>query len=106
MTPLDDTGESSSCSVTARQKPTVDFTQDGTLGILTLDNPPLNLIGAELISDLRDAIGELETSNQEPDRPPSPAGETPSTSPLPNPGEGATPRPTRMRTCTADPHRR
>ena len=36
----------------------VRFTQDGALGTITLDSPPLNLIGAELISDLVSAIGQ------------------------------------------------
>jgi enoyl-CoA hydratase/carnithine racemase len=47
-----------------RTDTTVDFAQDGALGILTLDNPPLNLISAELISDLGDAIGEVETARE------------------------------------------
>ena len=42
----------------------VEFTQDGALGMLTLDNPPLNLISAELIGDLLDAIGEVETARE------------------------------------------
>jgi enoyl-CoA hydratase/carnithine racemase len=40
----------------------VRFTQDGALGTVTLDSPPLNLIGAELISDLVDAIGQVEAA--------------------------------------------
>ena len=42
----------------------VEFTQDGALGILTLDNPPLNLISEELISDLLDAIAEVEAARE------------------------------------------
>ena len=42
----------------------VEFTQDGALGLLTLDNPPLNLISEELIGDLLDAIGEVETARE------------------------------------------
>jgi enoyl-CoA hydratase/carnithine racemase len=40
----------------------VDLTQDGAIGVLTLDNPPLNLISEELIRDLLDAIGAVETA--------------------------------------------
>ena len=42
----------------------VDFTQDGAVGLLTLDNPPLNLISEELIRDLHDAIGAVETARE------------------------------------------
>jgi enoyl-CoA hydratase/carnithine racemase len=35
---------------------TVHFTQDGGLGVLTLDNPPLNLIGQALTDDLVAAV--------------------------------------------------
>jgi enoyl-CoA hydratase/carnithine racemase len=41
---------------------TVRFTQDGALGTVTLDSPPLNQIGDELIADLREAISEVEAS--------------------------------------------
>ena len=40
----------------------VELTQDGAVGLLTLDHPPLNLISEELIGDLLDAIGEVETA--------------------------------------------
>jgi enoyl-CoA hydratase/carnithine racemase len=39
---------------------TVHFAQDGALGTVTLDSPPLNLIGEELIADLSKAISEVE----------------------------------------------
>jgi enoyl-CoA hydratase/carnithine racemase len=39
---------------------TVHFAQDGALGTVTLDSPPLNLIGEELIADLSRAISEVE----------------------------------------------
>jgi enoyl-CoA hydratase/carnithine racemase len=38
------------------------FAQDGAMGIVTLDSPPLNLIGRELIDDLLAAIGEVEAA--------------------------------------------
>jgi enoyl-CoA hydratase/carnithine racemase len=41
-------------------EPKVHFIQDGGLGIITLDNPPLNQIGEGLIADLIDAIEEVE----------------------------------------------
>jgi enoyl-CoA hydratase/carnithine racemase len=41
---------------------TVSFARDGSLGIVTLDNPPLNLIGEALIADLIKAISEVEES--------------------------------------------
>jgi enoyl-CoA hydratase/carnithine racemase len=42
---------------------TVRFTRDGGLGILVLENPPLNLIGEALIGDLVVALDEIETSD-------------------------------------------
>jgi len=44
-------------------EPKVRFVQDGALGTVTLDNPPLNLIGQELIDDLVMAIGEVEAAD-------------------------------------------
>jgi enoyl-CoA hydratase/carnithine racemase len=38
----------------------VHFTQDASLGIITLDNPPLNQIGEALVADLTEAIGQVE----------------------------------------------
>lgn len=38
----------------------VKFTQDGPLGIVTLDSPPMNLIGDELVSDLIETIARVE----------------------------------------------
>jgi enoyl-CoA hydratase/carnithine racemase len=38
----------------------VKFTQDGGLGVVTLDSPPMNLIGDELVSDLIDTIAQVE----------------------------------------------
>jgi enoyl-CoA hydratase/carnithine racemase len=40
--------------------PTVTFTQDGSLGSITLRNPPMNQIGEELIADLIAVIGRVE----------------------------------------------
>jgi enoyl-CoA hydratase/carnithine racemase len=40
--------------------PKVTFTQDGSLGTITLRNPPMNQIGEELIADLTAAIGLAE----------------------------------------------
>ena len=41
----------------------VRFEQDGALGTLTLDSPPLNLIGDELIADLLAAIDAVEQAD-------------------------------------------
>lgn len=41
----------------------VRFVRDGALGIVTLDSPPLNLIGQELIDDLLAALAEVEASD-------------------------------------------
>jgi enoyl-CoA hydratase/carnithine racemase len=41
---------------------TVSFARTGALGIVTLDDPPLNLIGEEVIADLIKAISEIEES--------------------------------------------
>jgi enoyl-CoA hydratase len=41
---------------------TVRFTEDGGLGVLTLDSPPLNLIGETLIDDLLAAVDQVEAS--------------------------------------------
>jgi len=41
---------------------TVSFTREGSLGILTLNSPPLNQIGEALIADLVQAISEVEES--------------------------------------------
>ncbi len=38
----------------------VQFAQDGALGTVTLDNPPLNQIDEELIADLAAVVAELE----------------------------------------------
>jgi enoyl-CoA hydratase/carnithine racemase len=42
---------------------TVDFVEDGALGVLTLDHPPLNLIGERLIADLVAAVDRVERSD-------------------------------------------
>jgi len=42
---------------------TVRFTRDGGLGILVLENPPLNLIGEALIGDLVAALDEIEAGD-------------------------------------------
>jgi enoyl-CoA hydratase len=44
-------------------QPRVRFTRDGAVGTVTLDSPPLNLIGRELISDLQAAIGQVEAAD-------------------------------------------
>src|SRR6516165_10559469 len=41
----------------------VRFTQDGALGTVTLDSPPLNLIGKDLIDDLLSAISQVEAAD-------------------------------------------
>jgi enoyl-CoA hydratase/carnithine racemase len=41
---------------------TVRFARDGPVGVLTLDNPPLNLIGDALIGDLLAAVDQIEAS--------------------------------------------
>jgi enoyl-CoA hydratase/carnithine racemase len=41
---------------------TVSFTREGCLGVVTLNNPPLNKIGAALIADLVRAISDVEES--------------------------------------------
>lgn len=40
----------------------VRFEQDGALGIVTLDNPPLNQIDDELIAELVTVVGQLESA--------------------------------------------
>jgi enoyl-CoA hydratase/carnithine racemase len=42
---------------------TVRFTDDGALGVLTVDCPPLNLIGKALIGDLLAAVDQVEASD-------------------------------------------
>ena len=39
------------------------FAQDGALGAVTLQSPPLNLIGQELIDDLLAAIDQVEAAS-------------------------------------------
>jgi enoyl-CoA hydratase/carnithine racemase len=41
----------------------VRFAQDGAVGIVTLANPPLNQLNAELISDLSDAVDKVEAAD-------------------------------------------
>src|SRR5882672_9444465 len=41
---------------------TVRFAQDGAVGTVTLDSPPLNLIGQQLISDLMAAFSQVEAA--------------------------------------------
>src|SRR2546427_2001983 len=43
--------------------PTVRFTEDGALGVVTLDSPPLNLIGEALIGDLVAAVDQVEATD-------------------------------------------
>lgn len=38
------------------------FDLDGNVGVITIDNPPLNLVGPELIADLKNVIGQVEQS--------------------------------------------
>jgi hypothetical protein len=40
----------------------VHFTQDAGLGVITLDSPPLNQIGEELIGDLTAALDQVEAA--------------------------------------------
>ncbi len=42
---------------------TVRFTEDAGLGVLTLDSPPLNLIGKALIGDLLAAVDRVEATD-------------------------------------------
>jgi enoyl-CoA hydratase len=44
-------------------EPKVRFERDGALATLTLDSPPMNLIGQELIDDLIAALGEVEATD-------------------------------------------
>jgi enoyl-CoA hydratase len=48
--------------MSARER-TVRFAQDGALGTVTLDSPPLNLIDEELVADLSNAISEVEADS-------------------------------------------
>jgi enoyl-CoA hydratase/carnithine racemase len=41
---------------------TVRFTEDGALGVIRLNSPPLNLIGEALIRDLVAALDQVESS--------------------------------------------
>jgi enoyl-CoA hydratase/carnithine racemase len=41
----------------------VRVTRDGALGIVTLDSPPLNLIGDDVIAGLRTAVEEIESAD-------------------------------------------
>jgi enoyl-CoA hydratase/carnithine racemase len=45
------------------EAPKVRFMRDGALAVITLDSPPLNQIGRELIADLVAAIGEAERAD-------------------------------------------
>src|SRR3954451_15730715 len=40
----------------------VRVTREGGLGVVTLDSPPLNLIGDEVIAGLRTAVEEIESA--------------------------------------------
>ncbi len=42
----------------------VRFEEDGGLGVVTLDSPPLNLIGEELIADLITAVDQIEATGR------------------------------------------
>ena len=44
-------------------KPPVTLQRDGDLAVLVLDDPPLNLFGAEAFASLNDCLGELEESD-------------------------------------------
>ena len=44
-------------------QPKVRFARDGDVGTVTLDSPPLNLIGQELISDLLAAFSQVEAAD-------------------------------------------
>jgi enoyl-CoA hydratase/carnithine racemase len=43
-------------------EPRVRFAQDGAVGTVALDSPPLNLLGQELISDLQAAFRQVESA--------------------------------------------
>jgi enoyl-CoA hydratase/carnithine racemase len=42
---------------------TVRFAREDSLGVVTLDNPPLNLIGRQVIDELLDAVERIEASD-------------------------------------------
>ena len=44
-------------------EPRVRFAQDGAVGTVTLDSPPLNLLGRELISDLQAAFQQVASAH-------------------------------------------
>jgi enoyl-CoA hydratase/carnithine racemase len=44
-------------------RPKVRFLRDGAVGTVTLDSPPLNLIGEELIGDLLSVISQVEAAD-------------------------------------------
>jgi enoyl-CoA hydratase/carnithine racemase len=44
-------------------EPTVRYAQDGALATLTIDSPPLNLIGRPVIGDLQTAISQVEAAD-------------------------------------------
>jgi enoyl-CoA hydratase/carnithine racemase len=44
------------------RQPKVRFARDGEVGTVTLDSPPLNLLGQELISDLLAAFSQVEAA--------------------------------------------
>jgi enoyl-CoA hydratase/carnithine racemase len=44
-------------------EPSARFAQDGAVGTVTLDSPPLNLLGQELISDLQAAFRQVENAH-------------------------------------------
>jgi enoyl-CoA hydratase/carnithine racemase len=44
-------------------QPKVRFARDGAVGTVTLDSPPLNLLGQELISDLQAAFRQVESAD-------------------------------------------
>ncbi len=46
-----------------RTEPKVHFVQDGALGTVILDSPPLNLIGDELVADLQAVIDQVEAAD-------------------------------------------
>jgi len=48
--------------MSAEHQSTVRFVQDGAVGTVTLDSPPLNLIGQQLISDLLAAFDQVDAA--------------------------------------------
>ena len=44
-------------------EPRARFAQDGPVGTVTIDNPPLNVLGQEMIADLQAAFSQAEAAD-------------------------------------------